>query len=146
MYRKEGFRVRFLGLSAEIEEKIRSVMPVAERKKHKTSLVPVTNTLIFDLDHGTDLTRLCSLLDSLNLRPDQYDVWGTLVTSSDNDGIDVPDYVLRFIRRTNCKVGFSFVNIGPDDDRDDNGEDQPSRPEGDDQEHETGEGESHRLR
>ncbi len=58
---------------------------------------------------------LYAALETLQLGPDQFEVIASVVTTSDNGGIDVPEYVLDLIRRTRCGVGFSFVSTGPDE-------------------------------
>jgi hypothetical protein len=114
-YRKERFRLRFFGLSRETENEIRSALPGADFISRKSSLPPETDILGVELQEAMDLSALYSALDRLSLGTKQFEVIASVVTTSDNGGIDVPDYILKLIRRTQCGLGFSFVDVGPDD-------------------------------
>jgi hypothetical protein len=70
--------------------------------------------LLFEIDEALATAQLFLTLDVLQLGPTQVEVLASLVTSSDNGGIELPEYVLKLIRRTQCGVGFSFVDVGPD--------------------------------
>jgi hypothetical protein len=109
-YRKERFRLRFRGLSDQMHKDIRCVLPEAEA---------LGSILGLELHHEMDLERLCAVLETLQLGPEQFEVIASVVTTSDNGGVDLPGYVLQLIRRTRCGVGFSFVNTGPDEVKDD---------------------------
>ncbi len=109
-YRKETFSLRFFNLSVEMEADMRSALPGAEVKPRRARHV-----LLFDLAEGMDLTRLIVAADALRLGPDQFEVIASLVTTSDNGGIELPPHILNLIRRTACSVSFSFVDVGPDD-------------------------------
>ena len=118
MPRSERFRLRFLGLSEDAEQKIRESFPGPECRVPKSSLPSVTNALLFDSREGLDLSVLYKTLDNVPLGPTDYEVTASVVTSSDNGGIDLPEYVLQRIRRTRRGVGFSFVSVEPSDDTD----------------------------
>jgi hypothetical protein len=120
-YRKERYRLRFLGLSEPMEEQVRQALQGAEFRPPKSSMPRVTNVLLFNLWEEMDLTALYSVVDTLQLGPAQFEVIASVVTTSDNGGVDLPEYILRLIRRTQCSVGFSFVSTGPDATGDDNG-------------------------
>lgn len=107
-YRKERFRLRFHGLSEGANRDIRIALPEAEAKERG-------GILLLELNERMDLSRLYLTLEGLSLRPEQCEVIASVVTTSDNGGIDVPGYILGLIRRTHCGVGFSFVNTGPDE-------------------------------
>jgi hypothetical protein len=111
-YRKERFRLRFRGLSDQMHKDIRCALPEAEA-------VQRNSILGLELHHDMDLEHLYAVLETLQLEPEQFEVIASVVTTSDNGGIDLPGYILQLIRRTRCGVGFSFVNTGPDDVKDD---------------------------
>jgi hypothetical protein len=113
-YRKERFRLRFFGLPVEIEDAIRSALP-GVGFKCRFSQPRASNVLLFDLKEAMDLSALYATLDSLQLEPKQLEVLASVVTESDNGGIDLPRYILQLIRRTHCSVAFMFVNVGPDE-------------------------------
>ncbi|HLN00221.1 MAG TPA: hypothetical protein VK335_13105 [Bryobacteraceae bacterium] len=117
-YRKERFRLRFRGLSEEERGGIRSALPEAETKQRG-------NILMLEMGQEMDLERLYTALETLQLGPKQFEVIASVVTSSENGGIELPGYVLDLIRRTRCGVGFSFVNTGPGEVEDDH-ETQPA--------------------
>jgi hypothetical protein len=114
-YRKERFRLRFRGLAKEIKNEILAVMG-------GTEVMQRGDVLVFEVDGATDLTQLYAALDKLQLGPEEFEVIASVVTASDNGGIDLPEYILQMVRRTRCGIGFSFVNIGTDEE-----ESQPQR-------------------
>jgi hypothetical protein len=116
-YRKERFRLRFLGVSAEVASAIHAALPEANIRT-QFRVPTASNVLLFELNEGIDLDALYALLDTLHLGPKQFEIWASVVTESDNGGIEVPGYVLELIRRTNCGVGLSFVSLGPENDGD----------------------------
>ena len=118
-YRKERFRLRFRGLSEQIQKDIRCALPEAEA-------IQRGEILGLELQHDTGLERLCPVLDALQLGPEQFEVVASVVTTSDNGGVDLPGYILQLVRRTRCGVGFSFVNTGPSDEVEDDRETRPS--------------------
>lgn len=114
-YRKERFRLRFRDLSEEATESIKAALPGIETKERG-------NILLFEIHQAVEMNQLCSTLDSLQLGPEQFEVLASVVTTSDNGGIELPQYVLNLIRRTCCGVGFSFVDVGPDEQDEGDGE------------------------
>ncbi len=80
MYRKERFWLRFLGLSPEVEEKIRGAFPGTEFHSPRSSLPAVTNVLLFDLQEGMDLSLLYKTLDALQLGPKECEVSASVAT------------------------------------------------------------------
>src|SRR5579872_3014895 len=110
-YRKERFRLRFEGLSDEAQNDIKAAVPGGEAFRRG-------NVLLIEIDQAVETTRLYATLDTLRLGPEQFQITASIVTTSDNGGIDVPQYVLSLIRRTHCGVGFSFVDVGPDEEDD----------------------------
>ena len=107
-YRKERFRLRFRGLSEGVNRDIRIALPEAEAKERG-------GILLLELNERMDFSRLYAKLEGLDLGPEQCEVIASVVTTSDNGGIDVPGYILDLIRGTHCGFGFSFVNTGPDE-------------------------------
>src|SRR5260370_39135255 len=89
-YRKERYRLRFFGLSTEMEGSIRTALPGAEFKPPRSSLPSVTNILLFDLHEGIDLSSLYATLDTQQLEPVRVEVIASLVTTSDNAVICLP--------------------------------------------------------
>ena len=74
---------------------------------------------MLELDERSNLEPLYQFLDAEPLDPKTYSVWVSVVSSSDHDGISLPEYILDLIRRTKCGVDFSFVaSLGPDDEGD----------------------------
>jgi hypothetical protein len=112
-YRKERYRLRLFGLSADMQAEIRAALPGPEVKSRRSG--QETNILLFDLHEAMDLSALLRTVDTLQLEPEHFAVSASVVTTSDNGGIDLPAYVLDLIHRARCSVGFSFVDIGPDD-------------------------------
>jgi hypothetical protein len=117
-YRKERFRLRFHGLSEQVLKDIRRALPEAEA---------VQRGGIFGLEIHEDmnLERLYAALETLQLETEQFEVIASIVTTSNNGGIDLPGYIMELIRRTRCGVGFSFVNTGPPDEAEDGLEAKP---------------------
>jgi hypothetical protein len=113
-YRKERFRLRFRGLSEEMQKDILAALPGIEAKQRGS-------VLVFEMQEAIELAPLYTTLDALRIGTEQFEVIASLVTASDNGGIDLPKYILQFIRRTQCGCGFSFVSVGLDDDEDESG-------------------------
>ncbi len=107
-YRKERFRLRFRGLAEGVNRDIRIALPEAEAKERG-------GILLLELNERMDFSRLYATLEGLKLGPEQCEVIASVVTTSDNGGIDTPGYILELIRRTPCGVGFSFVSTGPEE-------------------------------
>lgn len=122
MYRKERFRLRFFGMAPDVADRLRAALPGSESPPALPGRRRREEVLLFDLQVGIDFSRLFRVLDTLSLGPRDYEVLASVVTASDNGGIELPDYILDLIRCTRCGVGFSFVNIGPDDDDEDEDE------------------------
>ena len=106
-YRRERYRLRFRGLTDQVRNDIKGDLPGLEARQRG-------DILLFEIHQSVDMTQFYSRLDSLQLGPEQFDVVASIVTASDNGGIDLPEYILRLIRRTHCGIGFSFVSTGPD--------------------------------
>lgn len=107
-YRKERFRLRFRGLSEQVLQDIRCALPEADA-------IQRGSILGLEIQKDMNLARLYAVLETLQLEPEQFEVIASVVTTSDNGGIDLPGYVMDLIRRTRCGVGFSFVYTGPPD-------------------------------
>ncbi len=112
-YRKERFRLRFRGLPEQAQNAIKAALSGVTAKERG-------DILLFEINESVEMSRLYEELESLRPGPEQFEVLASVVTTSDNGGIDLPEYVLNIIRATRCGVGFSFVNVGPDD-QDDSG-------------------------
>ena len=112
-YRKENLRLRFFDLSADELGKVRASLPGAEVRPPKSAAGG--NILVFELREDLDLGALQAVLDSMSLRSEQFQVVASVVTTSDNGGVDLPSYVLDFASSTRCGIGFSFVSVGPDE-------------------------------
>jgi len=118
-YRKERFRLRFRGLSEQAVIDIRCALPDVEA-------IQRGSILGLEIHQDTNLECLYTVLEILQLEPERFEIIASVVTTSDNGGIDLPGYILELIRRTRCGVGFSFVNTGPPDDTEDSPEARPS--------------------
>lgn len=77
-----------------------------------------SDVIMLVLDEGSNLEPLYEFLDVEDLDSKTYSVWVSVVSSSDHDGISLPQHILDLIRRTKCGVDFSFVaSLGDDDER-----------------------------
>jgi hypothetical protein len=107
-YREEEFWLRFRGLSEEAQKDINAALPGTGAKQRG-------DIFLFEIHQAVEMIHLYATLDALHFGPEQFEVLASVVTTSDNGGIELPEYVLTLIRRTHCGVGFSFVDVGPDD-------------------------------
>jgi hypothetical protein len=71
---------------------------------------------LLEIRDAVDVARLCSIPDIPLLGPPEIEVLASVVTESDNGGIDLPPHVLELVRRTHCGLGLSFSSVGPEDD------------------------------
>ena len=102
-YHKETFRFRFTKLSSGAALRLRSSIVNIELESRKPEVI------LLVLNEGSDLEPLYRFLDAEVLDPKTYSVWVSVVSSSDRDGVSLPQYVLNIVRRTRCGVDFSFV-------------------------------------
>jgi hypothetical protein len=108
-YHKETFSFRFTNLSAGSASRLRgSITNIAMASRR-------SDVIVLDLRESTDLESLYGFLRSEDLDPKTYGVWVSVVSSSDHDGVSLPEYVVELIRRTKCGVDFSFVGLDSDD-------------------------------
>lgn len=102
-YHKETFRFRFTELSSSAALRLRSsVRHIALQSRRPEVILLV-------LDGDSDLEPLYKFLDAEVLDPKTYSVWVSVVSSSDHDGLSLPEYILNIVRRTKCGIDFSFV-------------------------------------
>ena len=112
-YHKESFRFRFTKLSSNTALRLRNTILDIELHSRKPDVI------LFVLDDSSNLEPLYQFLESEPLDPKTYSVWVSVVSSSDQDGISLPPYILDIIRRTKCGVDFSFVaSLGSDNESD----------------------------
>jgi hypothetical protein len=112
-YHKETFRFRFTRLSSSVALRLRNSILHIELESRKPEVI------LLVLDEGSDLEPLYKFLDAEVLEPKTYSVWVSVVSSSDHDGVSLPQYILDIVRRTKCGVDFSFVaSLESDDGRD----------------------------
>jgi hypothetical protein len=112
-YHKEGFSFRFTKLSPSMALRLRNALTDIELQSRRPDVI------VLELDERTNLEPLYQFLDAEPLDAKTYSVWASVVSSSDHDGISLPEYILDLIRRTKCGVDFSFVaSLGPDDEGD----------------------------
>jgi hypothetical protein len=112
-YHKEIFRFRFTKLISSAAFRLRSSILDIELQSRKPEVI------LLVLDEGSDLEPLYKFLEAEGLDPKTYSMWASVVSSSDHDGVTLPQYVLEIVRRTKCGVDFSFVaSLDPDDGKD----------------------------
>ena len=116
MPRQEKFWLRFIDVSDAAEQAIRAALPSSAYKPPRSAKPIATRILVFQLNEAMNFDDLCQTMDTLRLQPEHCEVSASLITESENGGIDLPDYVLRLIKRIPCRVGFSFISVGRDDD------------------------------
>jgi len=73
------------------------------------------DVLLLEIDQSVEMAALYRVISALQLGPDNFEILASIVTSSDNGGIELPGFALDVIRKTRCGVGFSFVDVGPDE-------------------------------
>ena len=101
---------RIVGLQAKRIQLIKENAPSARRleigKYFKDRTVSVVS---FELKKGQKFDDLRAFLRTHRIPKSSYDIYISLVTSRDNDGVAVPDYVLELYRKIGGGLGFSFV-------------------------------------
>lgn len=110
-FHDEEFGFRFTGLTPEIQERLRAALPdfeVGSRDPEVALVILRTNQ---------DLQPLYSFLEREDLEAASFNVWISVVTSRDHDGLSLPKSIVELIRLTKGGVEFSFVAcLGSDDD------------------------------
>jgi hypothetical protein len=64
----------------------------------------------FDLTEYFDLESLCSFIADSGVDAKTYSVWISVVCSGDQGGVELPEHVLKVIRRTAGGVDISFAS------------------------------------
>jgi len=105
-FHRERFKFRFISLDDAAIARLRAFLPEADLRVHTRDSGAVVTLL---LTETLDRNALYAFLDGENLNSGQYSVWTSVVSSSDQDGVALPDYVLDIIRNTRCGADFSFV-------------------------------------
>lgn len=103
VYRKEEFWFRFTNLDGNLGAELRRHLSNMDIESNQEDVVSIA------IVETTDIAPLCKFLQQERVDPGSYMMWISLVTSSDHGGIELPDYVLKLVRLTDCSVGFSFV-------------------------------------
>jgi hypothetical protein len=90
-----------------------SPLPESEMQKlaERTGLVDIADPawVVLVEGHNTCL-ELLEFLKTRQVDPAHFDLQASIVTELDHDGFDIPEYVLSFIGKARCKVGFSFIS------------------------------------
>jgi hypothetical protein len=112
-YHKESFRFRFTNLTSSTALRLRNTILHIELQSRRPDVI------LLVLNESSNLEPLYGFLESDALDPKTYSVWVSVVSSSDQDGISLPQFILDLIRRTKCGVDFSFVaSLGSDNESD----------------------------
>jgi hypothetical protein len=107
--RDEEFSVRLTGLTAEMQERLRSALPGFQIESRD----PLIAVII--LRDSQDSQPICSFIEREALDPGSYSVWVSVFSSGDHDGLSLPTAIVDLIRATKGGVDFSFVAcLGPD--------------------------------
>lgn len=113
-YHNESFRFRFTKLSSDTALRLRKTITDFELESRKPEVI------LLVLHENSNLEPLYQFLEAEALNPETYSVWVSVVSSSDQDGISLPQYILDLVRRTKCGVDFSFVaSLGSDEEDED---------------------------
>jgi hypothetical protein len=104
---------RFVGLSGEHLDRVRETLAshavqVADRKRRAGQRAEV---VAIPIDERFPVAAVASLVQELGLSSDSYGVYISLVTESDQDGLTVPEPVLRVIREVGGQLDFSFTCV-----------------------------------
>jgi hypothetical protein len=105
-FHRERFKFRFLDLTESAVERLRKMLPDVNLKVHFRGTGAVVTFLVTE---DLNCEALYSFLKQEALSPRKHSVWVSVVSSSDHDGVSLPEYVLGIIRRTMCGVDFAFV-------------------------------------
>jgi hypothetical protein len=103
-FHEEEFVFRFIHLSPTLNATIRTNLSGMEIQCRRPDVLAVS------LNSTTDLRPLYALLLSEEINNKHCGLWISLVSSSDHDGLDLPDYILDFVYKSRCSVAFSFVS------------------------------------
>jgi hypothetical protein len=111
-FHREKFTFRFLELTDGAVARLRASLPDVDLRIHPRD---TGNVVTFVIEDGLDRKALYSFLDSEPLDAKSYSIWVSVVSSSDHDGVYLPEHVLEIIRRTRGGVDFSFVGCLDDE-------------------------------
>lgn len=102
-FREETYSFRFINLTPESASKLKQLIPAFDVGSRRPGVA------VLDIDESTDLTQLLDFVGSEKCPRGTYGVWVSLVTSADNGGVSLPEYVLQLIWKAGCGIDFSFV-------------------------------------
>ena len=109
-YRHLHIWFRIVGLPArKIPLLKESVLGARRLKVGKYFKNPKVSVVSFELKKGRQYDDLCDFLRTHRIPQSSYDIYISLVTSRDNDGVIVPDYVLKLFKKIGGTIGVSFV-------------------------------------
>ncbi len=112
-YRKERVGFRFLNLSRDAADSLRSLTGnPAIKPKHGQ---PDRYVLSFWLEPGISYGWIDSTIQEHRLDESEYGFFVSLVTDSDSDMIAVPDFAKNLFRRLGGRLEFSFTLVDPTD-------------------------------
>lgn len=111
-FRDETFGFRFMSLSEREFRRLQSILPSTPMTSRSRGTGFVVS---FDLTEGFDLDALCTFIDESGVHSSTYSVWISLIASSDQGGVALPQHILAAVRRTSGGVDFSFVSCLGDD-------------------------------
>lgn len=116
-YHREKILFRIVGLPIDLLQEIKVLLTDHNIKTNidiKSSRYnnPGHVVVDFELLSSYDYSELHRFLHNNELDENCYGIWVSLVTGWDNDGVHLPDYVLKFYALIGGNIDFSFVYTG----------------------------------
>lgn len=106
VFREERFYFRLIGLTEDQKEKLKKYVKSFKEGKHwKTGEI----VLSFPLEITKDYGFLENFLHEAGLSDEKFGIYISLITDNDNDGISVPDYILKIYKRVGGRIDFSII-------------------------------------
>lgn len=108
--RKLDFSLRFISISMQDVQSILDELPseivsVRPYCKDKSKLV-----VVLDLNENLDYEALSTSIKKKASDLD-YDIFVSVTSEADSEIIDIPDYVVNLVRKTNSRLTFSFTVV-----------------------------------
>lgn len=105
-FHRERFKFRFLDLTEAAVARLRTMMKTTGLRVHRR---PSGFVVTLPITEGFAREQLFQYLLEEKLSRDSCGVWVSVLSSSDHDGLSVPEFILEIIRKTRCGLDFSFV-------------------------------------
>lgn len=106
--REEEYSLRFINVSLKSIELLRAGMPECILKSRRYYKDRSHYVGVIDLSEDLNYAQIEKFLDEYTNEMD-YDIFVSISSSSDSEIVDIPVYIVDFIRNTNSRLTFSYT-------------------------------------